>query len=65
MLKSTPQAASNGTVSRAIHIDSDNNDVDYNRSEKRLTWTKDEDLRLVSVFLLIKRHHALHCLHIN
>jgi hypothetical protein len=50
MLKSTPQVASNRTASQAIHIDSDNNDVDHSRSEKRLTWTKEEDLKLVSVF---------------
>lgn len=61
MLKSTPQATNNGTASQAIHIESDNNDVDCNRSEKRLTWTKEEDLKLVSVFLLIERHPALHC----
>ncbi|RCV30994.1 hypothetical protein SETIT_6G140800v2 [Setaria italica] len=46
MLKSTPQAANNGTASQAIHIESDNNDVDCNRCEKRLTWTKEEDLKL-------------------
>nr|TKV99834.1 hypothetical protein SEVIR_8G070000v2 [Setaria viridis] len=51
MLKSTPQAANNGTASQAIHIESDNNDVDCNRSEKRLTWTKEEDLKLVSAWL--------------
>ncbi|CAD6225292.1 unnamed protein product [Miscanthus lutarioriparius] len=44
MLKSTPQVASNRTASQAIHIDSDNNDADHSRSEKRLTWTKEEDL---------------------
>ena len=57
MLKSTPQVASNRTASQAIHIDGDNNDADYSRSEKRLTWTKEEDLKLVSVFL-IKRHYV-------
>ncbi|CAD6221546.1 unnamed protein product [Miscanthus lutarioriparius] len=36
ILKSTPQAASNGSSSQAIHIDVDNN----TRTEKQLTWTK-------------------------
>ncbi|CAD6335210.1 unnamed protein product [Miscanthus lutarioriparius] len=52
MLKSTPQVASNRTASQAIHIDSDNNDADHSRSEKRLTWTKGENLKLVSAWLM-------------
>ncbi|OQU92260.1 hypothetical protein SORBI_3001G318432 [Sorghum bicolor] len=47
ILKSTPQAASNGSSSQAIHIDVDNN----TRTEKRLTWTKKEDLRLVAAWV--------------
>uniref|UniRef100_K3ZF23 No apical meristem-associated C-terminal domain-containing protein n=1 Tax=Setaria italica TaxID=4555 RepID=K3ZF23_SETIT len=46
-----PQAASNGSSSQAIHIDDDNNDCNCSRTEKRLTWTKEEDLRLVSAWV--------------
>lgn len=51
ILKSRPQAASNGSSSQAIHIDNDNNDGNCSRTEKRLIWTKEEDLRLVSAWV--------------
>jgi hypothetical protein len=53
ILKSTPQPAqggSNGTSSQPINIGDDTNATDCARTEKRLLWTKDEDLRLVSYF---------------
>ncbi|KAG8047697.1 hypothetical protein GUJ93_ZPchr0008g11891 [Zizania palustris] len=40
------QVVSNGNSSQPIHIGDDINDSDSARTEKRLLWTKEEDLRL-------------------
>lgn len=51
--KNTPspaQVVSNGSSSQPINIGDDTNDGDGARTEKRLLWTKEEDLRLVRFF---------------
>jgi hypothetical protein len=45
---SHPQAVGNGTSSQPINVGDDMSGVDCERTEKRLQWTKEEDLRLVS-----------------
>lgn len=42
---------SNGTSPQPIYVGDDTNGGDSGRTEKRLTWTKEEDLRLVSAWL--------------
>jgi hypothetical protein len=52
ILKTTPsrtQAVGNGTLSQPISVGDDTSGGDCERTEKRLLWTKEEDLRLVSV----------------
>ncbi|KAG8081467.1 hypothetical protein GUJ93_ZPchr0007g4053 [Zizania palustris] len=45
------QVVSNGNSSQPIHIGDDINDSDSARTEKRLLWTKEEDLRLLVILL--------------
>ncbi|XP_051181037.1 uncharacterized protein [Lolium perenne] len=45
------QGMGNGTSSQPINVGNDTNGGDCARTEKRLTWTKEEDLRLVSAWL--------------
>lgn len=45
------QAASNGSASQSINVGDEDNEGDGVRTEKRLLWTKEEDLRLVSAWL--------------
>ncbi|KAM0845126.1 hypothetical protein ACQ4PT_056594 [Festuca glaucescens] len=45
------QGMGNGTSSQPINVGNDTNGDGYARTEKRLTWTKEEDLRLVSAWL--------------
>ncbi|KAM0856756.1 hypothetical protein ACQ4PT_048909 [Festuca glaucescens] len=45
------QAVENGTSSQPINVGDDTNADDCARTEKRLLWTKEEDLRLVSAWL--------------
>ncbi|KAF0927015.1 hypothetical protein E2562_029240 [Oryza meyeriana var. granulata] len=42
---------SNGSKSQAINIADDDNDGKCGRTEKRMLWTKQEDLRLVSAWI--------------
>uniref|UniRef100_A0ACD5U8U3 Uncharacterized protein n=1 Tax=Avena sativa TaxID=4498 RepID=A0ACD5U8U3_AVESA len=52
--KNTPshaQAAGHANFSQPINVGDDTNSGDGERTEKRLTWTKEEDLRLVSSWL--------------
>ncbi|RLN36486.1 hypothetical protein C2845_PM03G04690 [Panicum miliaceum] len=52
--KNTPspaQVVSNRSLSQPINVGDDTNDGDGARTEKRLLWTKEEDLRLVSAWL--------------
>ncbi|KAF8729536.1 hypothetical protein HU200_017477 [Digitaria exilis] len=52
--KNTPsqaQVVSNGTSSQPINIGDDTNGGKQARTEKRLLWTKEEDLKLVSAWL--------------
>jgi hypothetical protein len=44
---------SNESKSQAISIADDDNDGNCGRTEKRLLWTKKEDLRLVCYFFLL------------
>ncbi|XP_047049272.1 glutathione S-transferase T3-like [Lolium rigidum] len=48
---SNKQAVENGTSSQPIKVGDDTNTNDCARTEKRLLWTKEEDLRLVSAWL--------------
>lgn len=51
--KNTPsqaQVVSNGTSSQPINIGDDTNGGKQARTEKRLLWTKEEDLKLVGFF---------------
>lgn len=50
-IPSPPQVVSNGTSPQPIYVGDDTNGGDSGRTEKRLTWTKEEDLRLVSAWL--------------
>ncbi|KAF8718479.1 hypothetical protein HU200_025247 [Digitaria exilis] len=45
------EVVSNGSSSQPINIGDDTNGGDIARTEKRLTWTKEEDLKLVSAWL--------------
>jgi hypothetical protein len=45
------QAANSGISPQHINVDAENNDGNCARTEKRLLWKKEEDLRLVSYFL--------------
>lgn len=47
----TEQHVCNGSSSQPIDVGDDCNVGDCVRTEKRLPWTKEEDLRLVSYFL--------------
>ncbi|KAL6840608.1 hypothetical protein ACP4OV_029472 [Aristida adscensionis] len=54
--KNTPshgpaQVVSNGSLSQPISVGGDTNGSDCPRTEKRLLWTKDEDLKLVGAWL--------------
>jgi hypothetical protein len=52
LFKNTPsqaQAVGKGTSSQPINVGDDTNGGDCERTEKRLLWTKEEDLRLVSL----------------
>lgn len=48
---SPAQAANNENLSQQINVDDDNDGDDCTRTEKRLTWTKEEDLRLIGAWL--------------
>ncbi|KAK1618589.1 hypothetical protein QYE76_024106 [Lolium multiflorum] len=48
---SSTQAVENGTSSQPINVGDNTNGDDCARTEKRLLWTKEEDLRLVSAWL--------------
>lgn len=50
-LKNPAQAASNASASLHINVDDVEDGSDCARTEKRLLWTKEEDLRLVSAWL--------------
>ncbi|CAL4944380.1 unnamed protein product [Urochloa decumbens] len=45
------QVMGNGSSSQPINVGDDTNNGDCARTEKRLLWTKEEDLRLVSAWL--------------
>ncbi|RLN30554.1 hypothetical protein C2845_PM05G12730 [Panicum miliaceum] len=52
--KNTPsqaQVVSNGSSSQPINVGNDTNNGKCARTEKRLLWTKEEDLKLVSAWL--------------
>ena len=55
---SPAQGASNGSASQVISVADDDNDGKCTRTEKRLLWTKNEDIRLVSFF--VTSIHVLH-----
>ena len=57
------QVVSNGSSSQPINVGDDTNDGDGARTEKRLLWKKEEDLRLVKKFILHDGLHLLHLLH--
>ncbi|KAL6840948.1 hypothetical protein ACP4OV_012778 [Aristida adscensionis] len=49
--QSPPQAVCNGSPSHPINVGDGANSDECTRTEKRLSWTKEEDLRLVSAWL--------------
>lgn len=55
------QVVSNGSSSQPINIGDDTNGGDIARTEKRLTWTKEEDLKLVKKNRLHSYLHVLDC----
>jgi hypothetical protein len=44
----TPPAETNAQDKETINVDADGNNYEDERTERRLNWTKDEDVRLVS-----------------
>ena len=57
------QGVSNGSSSQPINVGDDTNDGDGARTEKRLLWKKEEDLRLIKKIILHDGLHLLHLLH--
>jgi hypothetical protein len=51
---------SNGSKSQAINIADDEDDGKCGRTEKRMLWTKEEELRLVCYFFPVNFIHELH-----
>jgi hypothetical protein len=51
---------SNGSKSQAINIADDEDDGECGRTEKRMLWTKEEELRLVCYFFPVNFIHELH-----
>lgn len=49
-MNSTASPIGNGSKSQAINIAGDDNDAKCGRTEKRMLWPKEEDLKLVCYF---------------